>query len=139
MALRKNAKQKLLKKVPLFARCSGPELEAIGKIADELDFKEGKELAKEGSPGREFFVIVDGTAEVTRGRQKLRTLSDGDFFGEISLITKLPRTATVTTISPMRALVITDRSFRRMLDQSPGIQRKVLEALGQRLERTLPP
>ena len=139
MALRKNAKQKLLKQVPLFARCSGSELEAIGKIADELDFKEGKELAKEGSPGREFFVIVDGTAEVTRGRQKLRTLSDGDFFGEISLITKLPRTATVTTISPMRALVITDRSFRRMLDQSPGIQRKVLEALGQRLERTLPP
>ena len=59
MALRKNAKHRLLKQVPLFARCSGPELEAIGKIADELDFKEGKELAKEGAPGREFFVIVD--------------------------------------------------------------------------------
>ena len=105
MELRKNAKQKLLKQVPLFARCSGPELEAIGKIADEIDFKEGKELAKEGAPGREFFVIIDGTAEVTRGKKKLRTLSDGDFFGEISLITKLPRTATVTTVSPTRALV----------------------------------
>jgi CRP-like cAMP-binding protein len=139
MALRKNAKQRLLKQVPLFARCSGPELEAIGRIADELDFKEGKELAKEGSPGREFFVIVAGTAEVTQGKKRLRTLSDGDFFGEISLITKLPRTATVTTVSPTRALVITDRSFRRMLDQSPGIQRKVLEALGERLGRTLPP
>ena len=54
--------------------------------------------------------------------------------GEISLITKLPRTASVTTVSPLRALVITDRSFRRMLDQSPGIQRKVLEALGERLD-----
>ena len=137
MQLRKNAKTRLLKGVPLFSRCSSRELEEISRIADELDFKEGKELAREGAPGREFFVIVDGTAEVTRRKRKLRTLADGDFFGEISLITKLPRTATVTTVSPMRALVITDRSFRRMLDQSPGIQRKVLEALGERLDDTL--
>ncbi len=138
MALRKNAKTKLLKQVPLFSRCSSHELDVIGKIADELDFKEGKELAREGAAGREFFVIVNGTAEVTRGKRKLRTLVDGDFFGEISLITKLPRTATVTTVSPVRALVITDRSFRRMLDQSPSIQRKVLEALGERLDATVP-
>jgi CRP-like cAMP-binding protein len=134
MELRKNAKTKLLKQVPLFSRCSGRELEEIGRIADEIDFKEGKELAHEGAAGREFFVIVNGTAEVTRGNKKLRILGDGDFFGEISLITKLPRTASVTTVSPLRALVITDRSFRRMLDQSPSIQRKVLEALGERLD-----
>lgn len=138
MRLRKNAKIELLKRVPLFARCSGKELEEIAMVADELDFKEGKELATEGAAGREFFVIVDGTAEVTRGNRKLRTLSDGDFFGEISLITKLPRTASVTTISPLRALVITDRSFRRMLDRSPAIQRKVLEALGERLDTVIP-
>ena len=133
MELRKNAKHRLLKQVPLFARCSGPELEAIGKIADELDFKEGKELAKEGAPGREFFVIIDGTAEVTRAKKKLRTLSDGDFFGEISLITKLPRTATVTTVSPTRALVITDRAFRQLLEHSPQIAVVVLTALAERL------
>ena len=138
MRLRKNAKIELLKRVPLFARCSGKELEEVAMVADELDFKEGKELATEGAAGREFFVIVDGTAEVTRGNRKLRTLSDGDFFGEISLITKLPRTASVTTISPLRALVITDRSFRRMLDRSPSIQRKVLEALGERLDTVIP-
>jgi CRP-like cAMP-binding protein len=136
--LRKNAKIKLLQGVPLFSRCSGKELEALSLIADELDFKEGRELAREGAAGREFFVIVDGTAEVTRGKRKLRTLSDGDFFGEISLITRLPRTATVKTVSPLRALVITDRSFRRMLDDSPSIQRKVLEALGERLDTATP-
>jgi CRP-like cAMP-binding protein len=136
--LRKNAKLKLLKRVPLFARLSGAELERISMAADELDFKEGKELAREGAAGREFFVIIEGTAEVTRGKRKLRTLSDGDFFGEISLITRLPRTASVTTVSAMRALVITDRSFRRMLDDSPAIQRKVLEALGERLDATVP-
>ena len=122
--------------MPLFARCSGKELEASRWIADELDFTRrgaGSSRAR-GAAGREFFVIVDGTAEVMRGKRKLRTLSDGDFFGEISLITRLPRTATVKTVSPLRALVITDRSFRRMLDDSPSIQRKVLEALGERLD-----
>ena len=138
MELRPNTKIRLLKQVPLFSRCTRRELEEIAKIADELDFKEGKELAREGAAGREFFVIVEGNAEVTRGKRKLRTLGNGDFFGEISLITKLPRTASVTTLTPTRALVITDRSFRRMLEQSPPIQRKVLEALGERLDATVP-
>ena len=134
MALRKNAKMRLLKRVPLFSGCSTRDLEEIAKIADELDFREGKVLTKEGAAGREFFVIVEGTAEATQGRKKLRTMSDGDFFGEISLITRLPRTATVTTISPLRALVVTDRSFRRLLEDDQAIRRKVLGALGERLE-----
>lgn len=138
MQLRKNAKLALLKRVPLFASLSSRDLEAVAMIADELDFREGKELTKEGSAGREFFVIVEGSAEVTRGQKKLRTLSDGDFFGEISLITRMPRTATVTTLSPVRALVVTDRSFRSLLRDQPEIQRKVLEVLGQRLDAVVP-
>jgi len=134
VALRKNAKIELLKRVPLFRDCSNRELESIAKIADEIDFREGKELTREGARGREFFVLVEGTAEVMKGKRKVRTLSDGDFFGEISLITKLPRTATVTTVSPVHALVVTDRSFRRLLETDPHIQRKVLNALGERLD-----
>jgi CRP-like cAMP-binding protein len=136
--LRKNAKLDLLQRIPLFRELSNRDLEEVAKIADELDFKEGKTLTAEGEPGREFFVIVEGTAEVSRGRRKLRTMSDGDFFGEISLITKLPRTATVTTVSPLRALVVTDRSFRSLLERQPGIQHKVLSALGERLDSTEP-
>ncbi len=134
MALRKNAKIELLKRVPLFRDCSRRELEEIAKIADEIDFREGKVLTREGAAGREFFVIVEGTTEVTQGKRKLATLSDGDFFGEISLITRLPRTATVTTVSPVHALVVTDRSFRRLLESDDRIQRKVLRALGERLD-----
>jgi CRP-like cAMP-binding protein len=136
VALRKNAKLELLKRVPLFRECSKRELEEIAKIADEIDFREGKQLTREGAAGREFFVLVEGTAEVTKGNRKLAMLSDGDFFGEISLITRLPRTATVTTVSPVRALVVTDRSFRRLLESDAQIQRKVLTALGERLDVT---
>ena len=138
MALRKNAKLELLKQVPLFAGCSKRELEEIAKIADEIDFREGKQLTREGAAGREFFVLVEGSAEVTKGKRKLRTMTDGDFFGEISLITRLPRTATVTTLSPVRALVVTDRSFRRLLENDGEIQRKVLSALGERLDTAVP-
>jgi CRP/FNR family cyclic AMP-dependent transcriptional regulator len=136
--LRKDTKLELLRKVPLFAQCSRKELEEIGKIADEIDFPAGKELTHEGNPGREFFVLLDGTAEVTKGKRKVRQLSGGDFFGEIALVSDVPRTATVTTASPARALVITDRSFKRLLERSPSIQLKVLRALAERIEPAVP-
>jgi CRP/FNR family cyclic AMP-dependent transcriptional regulator len=136
--LRKDVKLELLKKVPLFAQCSRKELEEIGKIADEIDFPAGKELTHEGNRGREFFVLLEGTAEVTKGKRKVRQLSGGDFFGEIALVSDVPRTATVTTASPARALVITDRSFKRLLERSPTIQLKVLRALAERIEPAVP-
>jgi CRP/FNR family cyclic AMP-dependent transcriptional regulator len=131
--LRRNEKVGLIKKVPLFANCSKGELEQIAQIADEIDLNEGKEMTREGSRGREFFVLLEGDADVTKGGRSINTLGSGDFFGEIALVSDSPRTATVTATSPVRALVITDRSFRRLLDDSPEIQRKVLVELAERL------
>jgi CRP/FNR family transcriptional regulator, cyclic AMP receptor protein len=131
--LRRNEKVELIKKVPLFANCSKGELEEIAHIADEIDLKKGKEMTREGSRGREFFVLLEGDADVTKDGRSINKLSAGDFFGEIALISDSPRTATVTATSPVRALVITDRSFRRLLNESPEIQRKVLVALAERL------
>lgn len=110
----------------------------ISGIADEIDLKEGKELTRQGAPGREFFVLIEGTAEVVKDGQKVNTLGSGDFFGEIALIHHAPRSATVTATSPVRALVITERSFKRLLDESPEIQRKVMIALAERLAPTTP-
>ena len=138
MALRKDAKIELIRRVPLFANCSKRELAEVASIADEIDEPPGKELIREGDRGREFFVLLDGTAEVRRKGRKVATLNQGDFFGEISLITKLPRTATVTTISPLRALVVTDRSFRALLERHPAIRAKVLDTLAERLETPVP-
>ena len=131
--LRRNEKVELIKRVPLFANCSKHELEEIAHIADEIDLSEGKEMTREGSRGREFFVLLEGDADVTKSGQSINKLAAGDFFGEIALVSDTPRTATVTATSPVRALVITDRSFRRLLDESPEIQRKVLVALAERL------
>jgi CRP/FNR family cyclic AMP-dependent transcriptional regulator len=131
--LRRNEKVELIKKVPLFAGCSKGELEQIAQIADEIDLRAGKEMTREGSRGREFFVLLEGDADVTKGGSSINKLGAGDFFGEIALVSDSPRTATVTATSPVRALVITDRSFRRLLDEQPEIQRKVLIALAERL------
>jgi CRP/FNR family transcriptional regulator, cyclic AMP receptor protein len=131
--LHRNEKVELIKRVPLFANCSKHELEEIAHIADEIDLGEGKEMTREGSRGREFFVLLEGDADVTKNGQSINKLGTGDFFGEIALVSDTPRTATVTATSPVRALVITDRSFRRLMDGSPEIQRKVLVALAERL------
>lgn len=131
--MRKNAKVELISKVPLFSRCSKKELQRIASVADEIDLREGKELTREGRTGREFFVILEGGADVRRKGRKIRTLGKGDFLGEIALVSKSPRTATVTTTEPTRALVITAQSFNSLLNESPEISRGVVQALAERL------
>jgi CRP-like cAMP-binding protein len=131
--LRKDAKIERLRTVPLFAHCSKKELAEIAHLADELDLPEGRELTHEGSLGHEFGIILEGSAEVTKGNKKLRELGAGDFFGEIALVTDHPRTATVTSTAPIRLLVLTASGFRELMRQSPEIQSKVLRALADRL------
>jgi CRP-like cAMP-binding protein len=131
--LHRNAKVDLLKGVPLFAQCSKKELGEIAALADEIDIRSGTVLTREGDSGREFFVLVDGTADVRRKGRKLRTLGSGDFFGEIALVANRPRTATVTATEPARMLVMTDRAFRQLMKRMPSIQLKVLEAIVERL------
>ena len=133
MRLRRNQKVDLIAHVPLFAQCSKGELEQIAAIADEIDLDEGKELTREGAAGREFFVLLDGSADVKQDDKTINTLGAGDFFGEIALISDRPRTATVVATSPVRALVVTDRAFRRLVDESPEIETKVMAAAAERL------
>jgi CRP/FNR family transcriptional regulator, cyclic AMP receptor protein len=137
VALRKDAKVDLIRHVPLFAQCSRKELAEVASIADEIDLPAGKELIREGERGREFFVLLEGTADVRKNARQIAEMKSGDFFGEIALVSDAPRTATVTTSSPVRALVVTDRSFRTLLRHSPSIQIKVLQALADRLTDTV--
>jgi CRP/FNR family cyclic AMP-dependent transcriptional regulator len=131
--LGRDQKVELIRNVPLFARCSKKELAEIAHIADEVDLPAGKDFIRQGERGREFFVVLEGEVEVSRDGKAIQMRGSGDFFGEIALVTKVPRTATVTAKSPVRALVITDRDFRTLLSHSPHIQVKVLEALAERV------
>jgi CRP-like cAMP-binding protein len=81
---------------------------------------------------------LDGEAEVTKGGQRINTMKKGDFFGEVALVTKMPRTASVTATSDVRVLVITERDFDNLLRKSPEIGRNVAEALAERVAPQLP-
>jgi CRP/FNR family transcriptional regulator, cyclic AMP receptor protein len=131
--LGRDAKTKQIAQVPLFSRCSKRELGLIAGIADEIDLRAGKVLTKEGETGREFFVLLEGKVEVRRRGRRRDILEAGDFLGEIALVSRSPRTATVTAETPVRALVIRDQEFRALLERVPSIQTKVLEALADRL------
>ena len=133
MGLGRDAKTKEIARVPLFSRCSKREHGLIAGIADEIDLKPGRVLTREGETGREFFVLLDGKVEVRKGGRKRAMLGPGDFLGEISLVSRNPRTATATAETPVRALVIRDQEFRALLARVPSIQTKVLEALADRL------
>jgi CRP-like cAMP-binding protein len=132
--MQRNAKVDLLKRVSLFAGCSKKELAEIARIADEIDFPAGKTLITQGEPGRQFFVLVEGAVEVVKNGEPLDVQRGGsEFYGEISLISGSPATATVTTTEPTRALVIAPGAFSALLDSQPAIQRRILVAFSERL------
>src|SRR5919201_3059711 len=131
--VRSGTKLDLIARVPLFTPLSKKERGQVASIADELDLPADKLLIREGEPGREFFVLLEGEAEVTRKGKKLATRRSGEFFGEIALVSRVPRTATVKTSKPVRALVIRDVDFRALIRRTPAIAVKVLEALADRL------
>jgi CRP/FNR family transcriptional regulator, cyclic AMP receptor protein len=122
-----------LKRAPLFEGLSRKELVQLARLSDDLEVREGTVLCKEGTPGREFFVLVDGKVDVSRKGRRVTTLGGGDFVGEISLLEQTSRTATVTAKTPVRLFVLTDRDFRHVVDQFPSVERKILRALARRV------
>jgi CRP-like cAMP-binding protein len=134
--LRKNAKVELISRVPLFSGLSKKELTEVASIADELDLESGRMLMEQGKPGREFFVIVEGTVDVAKDGRKVNELRDGAYVGEIALLTDAPRNATVTATSPLRVLVVTDTAFRSLTRRMPSLSPKLLSSLAGRLNDT---
>jgi CRP/FNR family cyclic AMP-dependent transcriptional regulator len=133
---RKDAKVDALKQSPLFEGLSRKQLAHLAQLSDDLDTPAGTVLCKEGSRGREFFVIVDCEAEVTIGGRHVTTVGPGEFFGEIALVAGVNRTATVTALTPLRFFVVSDRAFNSLLDTDPTIERKLLRALARRVLST---
>jgi CRP/FNR family transcriptional regulator, cyclic AMP receptor protein len=131
-----DTKADALGRCPFFADLTRGELRELAKVTEDMEVEEGKALTREGAAGSEFFVIVDGEVAVTKDGTEIRTMGDGDFFGEISLLEDRPRTATVTAKTPLRFFVLTRQNFRALLDKQPEIEEKVTTALEERLRTT---
>jgi CRP/FNR family cyclic AMP-dependent transcriptional regulator len=128
-----DTKVEALKRAPLFDGLSRKELTQLARVSEDLEIPAGTALCKEGEIGHEFFVIVDGKVEITRGGKRVATRGGGEFVGEIALLEQTPRTATVTAKTPLRVFVLTDQQFRDLLKDNPSVERKVLRALARRV------
>ena len=128
-----------LGRVPLFSGLSRRELEAIVRAGKEVEHREGHVIAREGDRGVGFFLVLEGEAKVSRGGKGLAKLKPGDFFGEISLLDRGPRTATVTATTRIRLLGVTAWVFRGLLVEYPSIAMKLLEVVAARLRQATKP
>ena len=127
----------VLKKVPLFSRCTRKELEFIASRTDEVSTAAGRTLIKQGAPADSFFVLLDGEVEVKVDGKKRATLTAGDFFGEISMLDRGAGTATITTKTPTRLMVMSHAQFRDAIKASDSLLVKVLSVMGDRLRADL--
>jgi CRP-like cAMP-binding protein len=129
------AKQiEILGKVPLFAGCSRNELRAIAQLGTPFGADEGAYLIREGKPGREFFLVLDGTASCRVRKKEVKRFRTGGYFGELALLHGGIRTADVVAVTPMELVVFDAREFRSILMTTPTISVKMLANLAERLE-----
>jgi CRP-like cAMP-binding protein len=104
----------------------------VAAACHEANLPSGHTLIREGERGNEFFVLLQGTVEVTQGGSKIRDLGPGEWVGEVALISDVPRTATVVTTSPVCVLILTDQSFQQLLNDVPSVAAKVRASLSER-------
>ena len=121
--------------VPLFSACSRKELQLVAKQGEHRSVGSGTTLVAEGSAGAEFFVILDGKARVERHGQRIAELGSGSYFGELSLLDRAPRNATVVADTPLELVVLGQRAFDELLDSIPKFDKKLLAGLARRLRQ----
>jgi CRP-like cAMP-binding protein len=130
----KNGYLEHLSDVPLFRACTRKDLTTIARHVEDIQVDPGTVLITEGAiGGQEFFVIVSGKATVTRNGRKVATLGVGDYFGELALLDRAPRNATVKAETPMEVVVLAPRDFATLLDDVPGLARKLMTGMARRL------
>jgi CRP-like cAMP-binding protein len=122
-----------LSKIWLFSTCSARDLRTIRRATEEVTVPAGRVLCEEGTIGREFFLIVDGQASVRRNGRKIATLGPGQYFGELALLDRRPRSATVVSETEMLLLILGQQQFNGVLDAVPALSRKLLAAMATRL------
>jgi CRP-like cAMP-binding protein len=122
-----------LASVPLFSQCTKAELKGLARRTADINAEAGQVLIQEGHGAYDFFVIVAGEVEVSRGGQVVAKLQAGDYFGELGLLDPALRDATVTATTPMELIVLAQWDFEQALEEAPGMTRRLLAGMAQRL------
>src|SRR6202142_4106360 len=115
-----------LSKIWLFSTSSAKDLRTIRRALEEVSVPPGRVLCEQGTIGREFFLIVEGQAAVKRNNRKTATLGPGQYFGELALLDRRPRSASVISETDMKLLILGQRQFNGVLDAVPPLSRKML-------------
>jgi CRP-like cAMP-binding protein len=123
----------LLRNVRLFSELDEHDLESLADEFSERRFATGDKIALEGEGGLMFFILEEGEVSIEVGGEPVRTLGPGASFGEIALIDRRPRTATVTASSDVKAYGLPVFVFRPFVEARPSVAWKMLEALADRL------
>lgn len=122
-----------LANVRMFSALSKKELNLVARATDVVTVKPGAELVTEGTIGHEFFLILSGEAAVRRGGRKVVSLGPGDYFGELALLDRGPRSATIVAETELEVAVLGQREFMAVLDQVPAVSHKMLVTMAHRL------
>jgi CRP-like cAMP-binding protein len=120
--------------VPWFSKCTKRQLQEISAVSTHIDIPAGKILARQGEAGLELFILLNGTASVTRDGRRLATRTVGDVVGELAVISHHPRNATVVAETELETLVLTHAGLNQLLDDIPGLAKHLLYELSARLE-----
>ena len=126
-------KIELLSKVQMFSSLNKRELGLIARSADVVTVKPGTEIVTQGTPGHEFYLVVSGQATVRRNGRKIATLGPGQYFGELALLDRGPRSATVIAETEVELAIISQREFLAVLNQVPAVAYKLLVSMASRL------
>lgn len=122
-----------LAQVKMFSSLNKKELGLVAKVSDIVNVTEGTQVVVEGQIGHEFYLILNGSATVRRAGRKIASLSAGDYFGEMALLDRGPRSATIVADGHCELLVIGQREFMSVLDQVPAVAHKLLVNMASRL------
>jgi len=130
--------EEFLRAVPLFSACTRKELVEIARLAERIDVAAGDILVREGTRTKEFYLILDGKAEVTRDGTAVAVLGQGQHFGELALLDPAPRNATVAMTTPGQVLCIAQREFATLLNDVPALSGQLLKGLARRIHELEP-
>lgn len=121
-----------LQGVPWFAACNEEQLSEMARVAERLRIQAGEVILREGRLGRELFVILEGTATVTRAGRVVNILQAGDYFGELAAIEAVARSATVEATTDLDVLIVGPREFEAMME-IPGFRNALLGGMSRRI------